>query len=229
MKRFSPSLFNSFIFSAASLLLLLNACTQVGEISQQGANAADTLQKEKTKPQQKLTINDQAKAIASTSEGHFRGISLGDKAKKVLETETSSLEEENESYISYTFVIEQPEKNNGQESNTMEGEKNQDPTADLRYLLSDQKRVSGIEMEIFLNSQEQLDSTRDALITWLTTKTDQQPVVRKRKYSWIVKDQVEYQIAVVDKKITPTIHDYGLRVYIKPLEISAPLHEQLQD
>jgi hypothetical protein len=127
-------------------------------------------------------------AIMGTGEGLLRGIQFGDAINDVKVKEKAELFEEEESHIGYSFDTDNLE------------------TVDILYEKDKQNRVSGIELDIYMNS----DATNDSLKNEFTkqfTSLYGQPLANVEIPTWEIKSKGKVSIKVVKNKL-----DRGLEV-----------------
>lgn len=89
--------------------------------------------------------------LGLTSNSHWRGINLGDEFSKVKATEKGAPFESDATHVGYTV-----------EFNNLE-------TADMLYYQTD-KKVSAIEVDLFLNSRQSVNTYQTELSSYFTTR-----------------------------------------------------------
>jgi hypothetical protein len=133
-------------------------------------------------------VNKLLRAIMGTGEGLLRGIQFGDAISDVKKKEKAELFEEEESHIGYSFDTDNLE------------------TVDILYEKDKQNRVSGIELDIYMNT----DATNDSLKNELTkqfTSLYGQPLAYTEIPTWEIKSKGKVSMKVVKNKL-----DRGLEV-----------------
>ncbi len=135
--------------------------------------------------------------IMGTGEGMLRGIDFGDDISNVKKKEKAELFEEEESHIGYSF-----------DSDNLE-------TIDILYQKDKQNRVSGIELDIYMNTEVSNDSLKNELTKQFTSLYGQ-PLANAETPTWEIKSKGKVSIKVVKNKL-----DRGLEV--KFIQISKPI------
>jgi len=137
------------------------------------------------------------RAIMGTGEGLLRGIQFGDAISDVKKKEKAELFEEEESYIGYSFDTDNLE------------------TVDILYEKDKQNRVSGIEIDIYMNTDVTNDSLKNELTKQFTSLYGQ-PIENAEIPTWEIKSKGKVSMKVVKNKL-----DRGLEV--KFTQISKPI------
>jgi hypothetical protein len=135
--------------------------------------------------------------IMGTGEGILRGIDFGDDISDVKKKEKAELFEEEESHIGYSF-----------DSDNLE-------TIDILYQKDKQNRVSGIELDIYMNTEVSNDSLKNELTKQFTSLYGK-PLANAETPTWEIKSKGKVSIKVVKNKL-----DRGLEV--KFIQISKPI------
>lgn len=128
------------------------------------------------------------RTIMGTGEGLLRGIQFGDAIADVKKKEKAELFEEEETHVGYSFDTDNLE------------------TVDILYEKDKQNRVSGIELDIYMNTDTSNDSLKNELIKQFTTKYGQ-PIADVEMPTWEIKPKGKVSIKVVKNKL-----DRGLEV-----------------
>lgn len=128
------------------------------------------------------------RTIMGTGEGLLRGIQFGDAITDVKKKEKAELFEEEESHVGYSFDTDNLE------------------TVDILYEKDKQNRVSGIELDIYMNTDASNDSLKNELTKQFTTKYGQ-PIADAEIPTWEIKPKGKVSIKVVKNKL-----DRGLEV-----------------
>lgn len=141
-------------------------------------------------PKNATTSNVQKlfRTIMGTGEGLLRGIQFGDAIVDVKKKEKAELFEEQESHIGYSFDTDNLE------------------TVDILYEKDNQERVSGIELDIFMNTDASNDSLKNEFVKQFTTQYGQ-PITNTDIPTWQIKPKGTVSIKVVKNKL-----DRGLEV-----------------
>lgn len=165
------------------LILLIIACsnpkkTETVEVLNPPLNKTAT-----TSNVQKLL-----RTIIGTGEGLLRGIQFGDAITDVKNKEKAELFEEEETHIGYSFDTDNLE------------------TVDILYEKDTQNRVSGIELDIYMNTDASNDSLKKELTKHFTTQFGQ-PIADTETPTWAIKPKGTVSIKVVKNKL-----DRGLEV-----------------
>jgi hypothetical protein len=128
------------------------------------------------------------RAIMGTGEGLLRGIKFGDAISDVKKKETAELFEEEDSHIGYSFDTESLE------------------TVDILYEKDQKNHVSGIELDIYMNSDASNDSLKNELSNQFTIRYGK-PLSDIDIPTWKIKPNGQVSIKVVKNKL-----DRGLEV-----------------
>lgn len=128
------------------------------------------------------------RTIMGTGEGLLRGIQFGDAIADVKKKEKAELFEEVEDHVGYSFDTDNLE------------------TVDILYEKDKQNRVSGIELDIYMNTDSSNDSLKNELTKQFTTKYGQ-PITNAEIPTWEIKPNGKVSIKVVKNKL-----DRGLEV-----------------
>lgn len=128
------------------------------------------------------------KEIMGTGEGLLRGVKLGDPISEVKKNETLELFEEESSYVGYTFDSESLE------------------TVDILYMKDANQKVTGIQLDIYMNNNASNDSLKAAMANMFTTKYGK-PSDTSDEAIWKIKPNGQVSIKTVQSKI-----DRGLEV-----------------
>jgi hypothetical protein len=126
--------------------------------------------------------------IMGTGEGLLRGIQFGDAISDVKKKEKAELFEEEESHVGYSF-----------DSDNLE-------TVDILYEKDKQNRVSGIELDIYMNSDVSNDSLKNELTKQFTSLYGQ-PLANAEISTWEIKSKGKVSMKVVKNKL-----DRGLEI-----------------
>ncbi len=126
--------------------------------------------------------------IMGTGDGLLRGIQFGDAIADVKKKEKAELFEEEETHVGYSFDTDNLE------------------TVDILYEKDKQNRVSGIELDIYMNTDTSNDSLKNELTKQFTTKYGQ-PIADGEIPTWEIKPKGKVSIKVVKNKL-----DRGLEV-----------------
>jgi hypothetical protein len=165
------------------LSLLIIACS----------NPKDKKNVEVLSPPSNLTVTTSnvqkmLRAIMGTGEGLLRGIQFGDAIADVKKKETAELFEEEETHVGYSFDTENLE------------------TVDILYEKNKQNKVSGIELDIYMNSDASNDSLKNELSNQFTIRYGK-PLTDTDTPTWKIKPNGQVSIKVVKNKL-----DRGLEV-----------------
>ncbi|WP_394992225.1 hypothetical protein [Emticicia sp.] len=133
------------------------------------------------------------RSIMGTGEGLLRGIKFGDAISDVKKKETVELFEEEETHIGYSFDTESLE------------------TVDILYEKDQKNHVSGIELDIYMNSDASNDSLKNELINQFTIRYGK-PLSDIDIPTWKIKPNGQVNIKVVKNKL-----DRGLEVRFSQL------------
>lgn len=126
--------------------------------------------------------------IFGTGEGLLRGIQFGDAIVDVKKKEKAELFEEEETHVGYSFDTDNLE------------------TVDILYEKDKQNRVSGIELDIYMNTDASNDTLKNELSKQFTTLYGQ-PLAGTEIPTWEIKPKGKVSIKVVKNKL-----DRGLEV-----------------
>jgi len=128
------------------------------------------------------------RTIMGTGEGLLRGVKFGDSINDVKKKETCELFEEEDTHVGYSFDTESLE------------------TVDILYEKNSQNRVSGVELDIYMNTDQTNESLRQELINLFTVRYGK-PVSENPIPVWKIKPNGQVSIKVVKNKL-----DRGLEV-----------------
>lgn len=128
------------------------------------------------------------RAIIGTGEGLIRGVQFGDAIGDVKKKEKAELFEEEESHVGYSFDTENLE------------------TVDILYEKDKQSRVSGIELDIYMNTDASNDSLKNELTKQFTSLYGQ-PLDNAEIPTWEIKPKGKVSMKVVKNKL-----DRGLEI-----------------
>ncbi|MFY7911990.1 MAG: hypothetical protein ACOVO2_20670 [Emticicia sp.] len=128
------------------------------------------------------------RTIMGTGEGLIRGIQFGDAITDVKKKEKAELFEEEDTHIGYSFDTDNFE------------------TVDILYEKNAQDRVSGIELDIYMNTDASNDSLKNELVRQFTNQYGQ-PITNTEIPTWAIKPKGTVSIKVVKNKL-----DRGLEV-----------------
>lgn len=128
------------------------------------------------------------RAIMGTGEGLLRGVKFGDTIADVKKKETVELFEEEDSHIGYSFDTENFE------------------TVDILYEKDKQNQVSGIGLDIYMNTDSSNDSLKNELSNQFTIRYGK-ALPDADLPTWKIKPNGQVTIKVVKNKL-----DRGLEV-----------------
>jgi hypothetical protein len=128
------------------------------------------------------------RAIMGTGEGLLRGIKFGDPISAVKKKETAEFFEEEDTHIGYSFDTESLE------------------TVDILYVKDKQNHVSGIELDIYMNTDSSNDSLKNELSNQFTIRYGKS-LPDTDIPTWKIKPNGQVSIKVVKNKL-----DRGLEV-----------------
>lgn len=128
------------------------------------------------------------KEIMGTGEGILRGVRFGDAISEIKKKETLELFEEETDHIGYTFDTENTE------------------TVDILYLKDSSQKVTGIQLDIYMNTDASNDSLKALMSDMFTTKYGK-PTDKGEITVWKIKPNGQVSIKTVKSKI-----DRGLEV-----------------
>ncbi|WP_337042051.1 hypothetical protein [Emticicia sp. 17c] len=128
------------------------------------------------------------RSIMGNGEGLLRGVKFGDSIEEVKKVETSDLFEEEDSHVGYSFDTENLE------------------TVDILYQRNSQNRVTGIELDIYMNTDETNDGLKQELIQLFNVRYGK-PVSENPLLVWKIKPNGQVSMKVIKNKL-----DRGLEV-----------------
>ncbi|AFK03341.1 hypothetical protein Emtol_2203 [Emticicia oligotrophica DSM 17448] len=150
---------------------------------------------------QVIEINNSQKllqTIMGTGEGIVRGIQFGDAIADVKKKEKAELFEEDETHVGYSFDTPNLE------------------TIDILYQKDKNNRVSGIELDIYMNTDTSNDSLKNEMVKQFTSLYGQ-PLPNGKLQTWALKPNGKVSIKVIKNNL-----DRGLEVRFtqssKPLQ-----------
>ena len=123
-----------------------------------------------------------------TGEGLLRGIKFGDPIVDVKKKETVEMFEDEDTHIGYSFDTESLE------------------TVDILYEKDKQNHVSGIELDIYMNTDASNDSLKNELSNQFSLRYGK-PIPDADLPTWTIKPNGQVSIKVVKNKL-----DRGLEV-----------------
>ncbi len=157
------------------------------------SNPKDTTTVEVLSPPSPKTVTSSnvqklLRAIMGTGEGLLRGVKFGDTITDVKKKETIEIFEEEDTHIGYSFDTESLE------------------TVDILYEKDKQNRVTGIELDIYMNTDASNDSLKNELSNQFSIRYGK-PLPTKEDLTWKIKPNGQVSIKVVKNKL-----DRGLEV-----------------
>lgn len=129
-----------------------------------------------------------ARTIMGTGEGLLRGVNFGDSIEEVKKKESIELFEEENSHVGYSFDTDNLE------------------TVDILYERNSQNRVSGIELDVYMNTDETNEGLKQELSNLFSVRYGK-PVSENPILVWKIKPTGQVSIKVVKNKL-----DRGLEV-----------------
>jgi hypothetical protein len=123
-----------------------------------------------------------------TGEGLLRGVNFGDSIEEVKKKESIELFEEENSHVGYSFDTDNLE------------------TVDILYERNSQNRVSGIELDVYMNTDETNEGLKQELSNLFSVRYGK-PVSENPILVWKIKPTGQVSIKVVKNKL-----DRGLEV-----------------
>ena len=166
-----------------ALSLFITACNNPKETKQ-----VEVLNPPSTQTATSSNVQKLLRTIMGTGEGLLRGVQFGDAISDVKKKEKAELFEEEETHIGYSFDTENME------------------TVDILYEKDKQNRVSGIELDIYMNTDASNDSLRKELNKQFTTLYGN-PSAGETAQIWTIKPNGKVSLKVVKNKL-----DRGLEV-----------------
>lgn len=133
-------------------------------------------------------VQNLARTIMGTGEGLLRGVKFGDSIEEVKKKETVELFEEENSHVGYSFDTDNLE------------------TVDILYERDSQNRVSGIELDIYMNTDGTNESLKQELSNLFSVRYGK-PVSEDPILVWKIKPTGQVSIKVVKNKL-----DRGLEI-----------------
>lgn len=157
------------------------------------SNPKETQKVEVLNPPSTLTaassnVQKLLRTIMGTGEGLLRGVKFGDAIAEVKKKETAELFEEEETHIGYSFDTKSLE------------------TVDILYEKDNKNHVSGIELDIYMNTDASNDSLKDELSNQFTVRYGK-PLAEADEPTWRIKPNGQVSIKVIKNKL-----DRGLEV-----------------
>ncbi|GAB3929686.1 hypothetical protein [Larkinella terrae] len=144
----------TFIYSALlATVLLLNAC-QTKQQASEATSPADSAQIVTNPPEanSEVVVSDWLEKLVGPDDGLFRGVSTGDAVSVVKEKESAEPFEEDAAHVGYTIDYPNLE------------------STDIQYFLDKNKKVSGIQVDIYLNNRQSVDTHLKELTAYFTRK-----------------------------------------------------------
>ena len=134
-------------------VLFFNACQskqQASEATTPADTSAVTTNRVDSNPD--MTVSDWVEKLAGTDDGLFRGVNLGDDVSVVKSKENSEPFEEDAAHVGYT--IDHPNLE----------------STDIQYFLDKNKKVTRIEVDIYLNNRQSVDTHLKELKAYFTRR-----------------------------------------------------------
>ncbi|RRA97752.1 hypothetical protein [Larkinella rosea] len=142
----------TFIYSALlATVLLLNACQTKQQVSE-ATSPVDSTQMVTNQPDSEVVVSDWLEQLVGPDDGLFRGVNSGDAVSVVKEKESAEPFEEDAAHVGYTIDYPNLE------------------STDIQYFLDKNKKVSGIQVDIYLNNRQSVDTHLKELTTYFTRK-----------------------------------------------------------
>lgn len=182
-----------FSLLMAGLLLTQLACQSKKQDSTQTADSAAVTGK--TDPAVDYVPEPMTPRLADlglTRDSHWRGINLGDPFTVVAEHESEKPFEQDANHVGYTVEFKNLE------------------SADMLYYRKNDK-VSGIDVDLFLNSKPAVTAYQQELTPYFTTRYGQ-PKNADGTMTWIGSDGAQVTLKDVSKG-----KDYGLKIRFRPV------------
>ncbi|WP_128545754.1 hypothetical protein [Larkinella soli] len=145
----------TFISVLLAGAVFVNACKNKQQTAD--ASGADTTEvlADRQSPGQEVVLSDRLKTLLKSDEGLFRGVNLGDEISAVKEKETAEAFESDNDHLGYTIEYRNLE------------------SADIQYFQDKDRRVSRIEVDLYLNNRQSVDSFRKELGAYFDQKFGQ--------------------------------------------------------
>lgn len=166
------------------LILFILACSNPKETKKEEV----TVPSPPTEAPAASNVQNLARNIMGTGEGLLRGVKFGDSIEEVKKKETVDLFEEEDSHVGYSFDSENLE------------------TVDILYEKNSQNRVSGIELDIYMNTDETNEGLKQELVDLFTVRYGK-PVSEDPILVWKIKPTGQVSLKVVKNKL-----DRGLEI-----------------
>ncbi|GAB3313248.1 hypothetical protein GCM10027299_00060 [Larkinella ripae] len=121
-------------------VLFLNAC-QTKQHASEATSPVDSTEilTDRNASEPEPSTSDWLEKLAGPEEGLFRGINLGDGVAVVKQKESADPFEQDATHLGYTIEYENLE------------------SVDIQYFLDNNKKVSGIQVDIYLNNRKSVD------------------------------------------------------------------------
>lgn len=165
------------------LVLFIFACSNPQENQKVESKAVQPVEAPAT-----TNVQNLARSIMGTGEGLLRGVKFGESIEEVKMKETIELFEEEDSHLGYSFDTENLE------------------TVDILYERNGQNRVSGIGLDIYMNTDETNEGLKKELTELFTVRYGK-PISENPILVWAIKPSGQVSIKVVKNKL-----DRGLEV-----------------
>ncbi|GAB3259212.1 hypothetical protein GCM10027347_22620 [Larkinella harenae] len=143
----------TFIYPALlAIALFLNAC-QSNQQASEATTPTDSTEILPTRPNTgNELVSDWLEKLVGSEDGLFRGVKLGDGVAVVKEKENAEPFEEDAAHVGYTIEYENLE------------------SVDIQYFLDNGKKVNRIQVDIYLNNRQSVDTHRQELETYFTKR-----------------------------------------------------------
>lgn len=172
------------IFCLLLLIVTTIACDTQNKTQQVDTIAAPLTQKAASETNTQKLL----RSIVGTGEGLLRGVKFGDAIADVKKKENLELFEDEATHVGYTFDTESLE------------------TIDILYEKDSQNKVSGIQLDIYMNTDSSNDSLKNAMGNLFTVRYGK-PTEDAGAYVWKIKPEGSVSIKTVKNKL-----DRGLEV-----------------
>ncbi|MFC5412686.1 hypothetical protein ACFPMF_25395 [Larkinella bovis] len=172
-------------FAVLIAALFLNAC-QTNQQSSEATKPADSTEMTTNRPdsEQDATPSDWLAKLMGPNDGLFRGVKLGDAVSDVKAKEEAEPFEEDADHLGYTIEYENLE------------------SVDIQYFLDKNKKVSGIQVDIYLNNRKSVDEHTKELTDYFTRQYGQ-----PAQQSWKIAGKDRVTLTDVSKG-----KDFGLKL-----------------
>jgi hypothetical protein len=173
-------------FYILSLLIIVTSACDTQKKNNQEVDTITATINQKVASENK--IQKLLRTIVGTGEGLLRGVNFGDSITDVKKKENLELFEEEPAHIGYTFDTESFE------------------TIDILYQKDSENKVSGIQLDVYMNTDSSNDSLKNAMANFFSVRYGN-PTEKEGMSIWNIKPEGQVSVKSVKNKL-----DRGLEI-----------------